>query len=150
MSPRYIPKTNPSHAVQPSCSLPAIFRCTTLVILLSLAARRSTGCRHPHHEHRPTGAAREYVEFSQGEVNETNQRQAGNLCGPSEGQLVVRGANIGLYVTRPASQGADLFLNTTKFLADTSRDSKAFHSSTNAPLSKKAVLKITFGALLHV
>jgi hypothetical protein len=70
---------------------------------------------------------RDYVEFSQGEVNETNQRQAGNLCGPNAGQLVVRGANICLYVTRPASQGADLFLNTTKFLADASRDSKAFH-----------------------
>ncbi len=70
---------------------------------------------------------REYVEFSQGEVNETNQRQAGNLCGPSEGQLVVRGANICLYVTRPASQGEDLFLNKEKFLADASQDSKAFH-----------------------
>lgn len=70
---------------------------------------------------------RDYVEFSQGEVNETNQRQAGNLCGPNEGQLVVRGANICLYITRPASQGADLFLNTTKFLAGASPDSKAFH-----------------------
>ncbi|HEV2099115.1 MAG TPA: N-6 DNA methylase [Stellaceae bacterium] len=46
---------------------------------------------------------REYVEFFQGEVNETNQRQAGNLCGPNEGQLVIRGANVCLYVTRPAS-----------------------------------------------
>ena len=70
---------------------------------------------------------RDYVEFSQGEVNETNQRQAGNLCSPNEGQLVVRGANICLYVARPASQGTDLFLNTPKFLTGASEDSKAFH-----------------------
>jgi hypothetical protein len=70
---------------------------------------------------------RNYVEFSQGEINETNQRQAGNLCGANQGQLVVRGANLCLYVTRPASQGTDLFLNTAKFLANASRGSKAFH-----------------------
>ncbi len=70
---------------------------------------------------------REYVEFSQGEVNETNQRQAGNLCGPSEGQLVVRGANICLYLPRPASQGTDIFLDTRKFLLEAGPDSKAFH-----------------------
>jgi hypothetical protein len=70
---------------------------------------------------------REYVEFSQGEVNETNQREAGNLCGPNEGQLVVRGANICLYITRPPSQGSDIFLDVKKFLQAAADDSKAFH-----------------------
>jgi hypothetical protein len=70
---------------------------------------------------------REYAEFSQGEVNETNQRQAGNLCGPNEGQLVLRGANICLYLPRSASQGTDIFLNTQRFLLGANPDSKAFH-----------------------
>ena len=70
---------------------------------------------------------RDYVEFSQGEVNETNQREAGNLCGPNEGQLVVRGANICLYITRPPSQGSDIFLDVEKFLQSAADDSKAFH-----------------------
>ncbi len=70
---------------------------------------------------------REYVEFSQGEVNETNQRQAGNLCGPNAGKLVIRGANICLYITRPASQGNAIYLDTEKFLLNAGDDSKAFH-----------------------
>ena len=70
---------------------------------------------------------RDYVEFFQGEVNETNQREKGNLCGANQGQLVVRGASISLYMTRPASQGTDIFLNVAKFLATAGDDSKAFH-----------------------
>jgi hypothetical protein len=70
---------------------------------------------------------RKYAGFFQGEVNETNQRQAGNLRGPNEGQLVVRGANICLYLTRRASQGTDIFLDTQKFLLGASHDSKAYH-----------------------
>lgn len=70
---------------------------------------------------------RDYAEFSQGEVNETNQRQAGNLCDPSGGKLVVRGANICLYITRPASQGNAIYLDTKRFLLNAGNDSKAFH-----------------------
>ena len=68
----------------------------------------------------------EYAEFFQGEVNETVQRSAGNLVDKG-GRLVVRGAGVCLYVTRPASQGTDLFLNVTRFLAGARSDSKAFH-----------------------
>jgi hypothetical protein len=70
---------------------------------------------------------REYVEFSQGEVNETIQRAAGNLSSPGQGQRVVRGANVCLYITRAASQGRDIFLNVREFLANADNDSKAFH-----------------------
>jgi hypothetical protein len=70
---------------------------------------------------------REYVEFFQGEVNETNQRAAGNLCDEGQGQRVVRGANICLYVTRSASQGTDIFLDVHSFLAGADEDAKAYH-----------------------
>ena len=61
---------------------------------------------------------REFVEFSQGEVNETNERAKGSLTADrSAGKLVTRGASICLYVTRQASQGNDLLLNVDKFLA---------------------------------
>lgn len=68
------------------------------------------------------------AEFFQGEVNETNERHRGNLASrPAEGSLVVRGANLCLYVLRPASQGRDIFLNVKKFLNGRDPDSKAFH-----------------------
>ncbi len=71
---------------------------------------------------------RDYAEFFQGEVNETNERARGNLADdPDEGKLVTRGASICLYVTRPASQGNDLYLNVEKFLADKGAQTKAFH-----------------------
>jgi hypothetical protein len=70
---------------------------------------------------------REYVEFFQGEVNETNQRAAGNLRDKGQGQRVVRGANICLYVSRSASQGTDIFLDVPSFLEEAHADSKAYH-----------------------
>lgn len=71
---------------------------------------------------------REFVEFSQGEVNETNERAKGNLTDDrSAGKLVTRGASICLYVTRQASQGNDLLLNVDKFLAGKGSETKAFH-----------------------
>lgn len=71
---------------------------------------------------------REYVEFFQGEVNETNERAKGNLTDDRvSGKLVTRGASICLYVTRQASQGNDLFLNVEKFLNGKNPESKAFH-----------------------
>jgi hypothetical protein len=71
---------------------------------------------------------REFVEFFQGEVNETNERAKGNLTDDTHtGKLVTRGASICLYVTRPASQGNDLLLDIEKFLTGKSAETKAFH-----------------------
>jgi len=71
---------------------------------------------------------REYVEFFQGEVNETNERAKGTLTNDRvSGKLVTRGASICLYVTRQASQGNDLLLNVEKFLDGKNPESKAFH-----------------------
>lgn len=70
----------------------------------------------------------ELAEFFQGEVNETNERARGNLAdGPDDGKLVIRGAAVCLYVTRPASQGSDLYLNVSKFLENKGSNTKAFH-----------------------
>jgi hypothetical protein len=70
----------------------------------------------------------EFAEFFQGEVNETNERAKGNLTkDPKLGKLVTRGANICLYVSRPASQGDDLLVNVEKFLAGKGPDTKAYH-----------------------
>ncbi len=70
----------------------------------------------------------EFAEFFQGEVNETNERARGNLTNDSNlGKLVTRGASICLYVTRPASQGDDLFVNVKKFLEGKGPDTKAYH-----------------------
>lgn len=71
---------------------------------------------------------RQFVEFSQGEVNETKARERGVLtANPDEGKLVRRGAGICLYVLRPESQGADLYLNVEKFLEGSGPNSKAYH-----------------------
>lgn len=70
----------------------------------------------------------QFVECSQGEVNETVQRGLGNLLkDPSRAKTVTRGANICLYVLRPASQGDDILLNVTRFLSGKREDTKAFH-----------------------
>lgn len=71
---------------------------------------------------------REYVEFFQGEVNETNETAKGNLVAPAHGtKVLIRGANICLYVMRDASQGDDLNLDVKRFLRGKAADSKAFH-----------------------
>jgi hypothetical protein len=72
---------------------------------------------------------KQFAEFFQGEVNQTNEMGKGNLLtGPAEGgQLVTRGANICLYVCREASQGTDLFLNVPRFLENKGQDTKAHH-----------------------
>jgi hypothetical protein len=71
---------------------------------------------------------RQFAEFFQGEVNETNERARGNLTNdPRRGKLVTRGAAICLYVLRPASQGSDLLLNVERFLRGKVQDRKAFH-----------------------
>ena len=70
---------------------------------------------------------REYVDFFQGEVNETNEKKKGTLVQSDSGKLVIRGASICLYTSRIASQGDDLFLDVEAFLKDKGADTKAFH-----------------------
>lgn len=71
---------------------------------------------------------KQFAEFFQGEVNETNERAKGNLTlDPTVGKLVTRGASINLYVLREASQGDDLYLDVAKFLRGKGEDTKAFH-----------------------
>jgi len=71
---------------------------------------------------------RDYAEFFQGEVNETNERKRGALAnGPKDGTLVNRGAGICLYVLREESQGEALYLDVDKFLAGKGEDTKAYH-----------------------
>ena len=70
---------------------------------------------------------REHATFFQGEVNETNERAAGNLTTAGAGKLVVRGASICMYVLRPASQGEDLYLNVDSYLNGKGPDTKAHH-----------------------
>jgi hypothetical protein len=71
---------------------------------------------------------KEFTEFFQGEVNETNERAKGNLTlNSDEGKLVTRGASVCLYILRDASQGNDLFLRVDKFLDGKGEHTKAFH-----------------------
>ncbi len=70
----------------------------------------------------------EFVEFFQGEVNETNERKKGTIVPAGNGaELVTRGACLCLYVPRDASQGDDLFLDVEGFLRDKELGTKAFH-----------------------
>jgi type I restriction-modification system DNA methylase subunit len=74
------------------------------------------------------GRLKDYAEFFQGEVNETNERKKGTLTTDArKGKLVTRGASICLYVGRPASQGRDLFVDVDKFLRGKEPETKAFH-----------------------
>lgn len=74
------------------------------------------------------GRLKQFAEFFQGEVNETNERKRGTLTHDlKRGKLVTRGASICLYVLRPASQGDDLLLDVDRFLRDKGPDTKAFH-----------------------
>ena len=57
-----------------------------------------------------------FVEFFQGEVNQTVATSKGFLTDREQGTLVMRGANISLYQLRQASQGEDIFLNVKAFL----------------------------------
>lgn len=70
---------------------------------------------------------RDVAEFFQGEVNETNERKRGALSNAATGMLVTRGASICLYVTRPASQGEDLYIDVDRFLDGKGAETKAFH-----------------------
>ena len=74
-----------------------------------------------------SGRLRQFAEFFQGEVNETNERRRGSLATAGEGQLVVRGASICLYIHRGASQGTDLWLDVDRFLDGKGPNTKAYH-----------------------
>jgi Eco57I restriction-modification methylase len=75
----------------------------------------------------PNSRFREYVNFFQGEVNQTVATAQGLLAKEGKGPLIMRGANISLYQLREASQGEDIYLNVTAFLRGKSRDTKAYH-----------------------
>ena len=65
----------------------------------------------------------------QGEVNETTERQKGTISDKqSEGPLILRGANVCLYLLRAASQGEPLFLRVSDYSANKAPGSKAFHA----------------------
>src|SRR5205823_4724801 len=71
---------------------------------------------------------KQFAEFFQGEVNETNERAKGNLTNDTaKGKLVTRGACICLYAVRDASQGDAIWLDVKEFLRDKKPDAKAFH-----------------------
>ena len=69
----------------------------------------------------------EFVEFYQGEVNQTNATRDRFLTDARNGVLVTRGAAICLYQLRDASQGENIYLDVAAFLADKSKESKAYH-----------------------
>jgi len=70
---------------------------------------------------------RDYVEFFQGEVNQTVATGKGFLTTPEKGQHITRGANISLYQLRDASQGEDIYLDVDAFLDGRGENTKAFH-----------------------
>jgi Eco57I restriction-modification methylase len=76
---------------------------------------------------KPIARLRDYVEFFQGEVNQTVAASRGFLTDQNHGPLVTRGANISLYQLREASQGEDIYLNVSAFLKDKDQSTKAFH-----------------------
>jgi hypothetical protein len=70
----------------------------------------------------------DFAEFFQGEVNETNERAKGTISyNAPDGQLVIRGAAVCLYVVRAASQGKDFYVLKNKFLDGKGEGGKAFH-----------------------
>ena len=73
-----------------------------------------------------------YCTASQGEVNETTDRKKGFVSNDAEdGQLILRGSAIGLYVLREASQGMPIYLRTEEFLAGKPDSEKALHHLQN-------------------
>ena len=70
----------------------------------------------------------DYCTAFQGEVNETSDGRRGFISrDPSHGVRVLRGANLGLYSLRDASQGTPMYLRKESFLAGKPRSQKAYH-----------------------
>ncbi len=77
------------------------------------------------------GRLGQYSVSFQGEVNETNEKNHAHILHSTADigrQLVLRGANVCMYILRDASQGEDVFIDGSKFLENKSPDSKPFHS----------------------
>jgi hypothetical protein len=64
----------------------------------------------------------------QGEVNETTDREFLSRDGGNGGCLVLRGANVCMYVLREASQGVPLYLDAERYRRAKANSEKAFHS----------------------
>jgi type I restriction-modification system DNA methylase subunit len=64
----------------------------------------------------------------QGEVNETTDRDFLSRDAGGTGRLVLRGANICMYVVREASQGLPLYLDAQRYQRAKANSEKAFHS----------------------
>jgi type I restriction-modification system DNA methylase subunit len=75
----------------------------------------------------PIARLRDYVDFYQGEVNQTIATAKGFLTDHKHGPLITRGANICLYQLRGASQGEDIYLDVNAFLKGKDENTKAFH-----------------------
>jgi len=77
----------------------------------------------------------QFAESFQGEVNETNDRNANRISyNPEDGVEVIRGAHVCLYSVREASQGNNVYLRVDQFLNrqhPITEDSKAFHHRHN-------------------
>jgi hypothetical protein len=70
----------------------------------------------------------DYCEAFQGEVNETTDGKRGFVSSrASDGQQILRGSSICLYVIREQSQGEVIYLKTKKFLAGKPDSKKANH-----------------------
>ena len=64
----------------------------------------------------------------QGEVNETTDRAFLSRDADGGGCLVLRGANVCMYVLREASQGVPLYLDAKRYQSAKANSEKAFHS----------------------
>jgi type I restriction-modification system DNA methylase subunit len=70
----------------------------------------------------------DFAESFQGEVNETRGRDKGTISYEStDGPEVLRGAHVGLYAVREASQGTPLYIVRSRFLKGVDADVKANH-----------------------
>jgi hypothetical protein len=74
------------------------------------------------------GRLGEFCTSYQGEVNETNEKQKCLSRHADDGPLVLRGANVCLYMIREASQGEAYYIDVNRFFAGKKADAKAHHS----------------------
>jgi hypothetical protein len=74
----------------------------------------------------------EFCKAYQGEVNETTDGAKGHISyDEGSGHQILRGANICLYILRPASQGEAMFLKVKKYLEGKRPTAKAWHHRQN-------------------
>lgn len=75
----------------------------------------------------PIARLGKFVEFFQGEVNQTVVDAKGLLTDSRHGKIVTRGANISMYQLRNASQGKAIYLKVADFLEGKGAETKAYH-----------------------